>query len=255
MPPPRSALRPGVCVLIVQKQDQPTGRLTRGFVHRTLTGYETHPHGIKVELSSGQVGRVQSLAGEGDQGGEEREGGEEEEIPAAVPSFGPAWREAESQATTTKDTRPVCRSIARTVVPKNATATASTTTIPAFAAAATATAAFTAHAAETAAATAATIAAATTASTATASTATAEASDVDSLASMGFQRGHAAEALRRCGGESMDAVNLLLEHGETGMDIFVAERGESSGWGGGRGQGGQRGENKYDQNFPAMGRR
>lgn len=60
-PPPRSALRPGLTVDIVQKQDQATGRLTRGVVSALLTRSPTHPHGIKVRLTSGQVGRVQAV--------------------------------------------------------------------------------------------------------------------------------------------------------------------------------------------------
>ncbi|WP_102127256.1 YwbE family protein [Deinococcus planocerae] len=62
-PPPRSQIRPGVTVDIVQKQDQPTGRLTRGVVAQLLTKSATHPHGIKVRLTSGQVGRVQAVVG------------------------------------------------------------------------------------------------------------------------------------------------------------------------------------------------
>lgn len=63
MTPPRSQIRPGVTVDIVQKQDQPTGRLTRGVVAQLLTKSATHPHGIKVRLVSGQVGRVQAVVG------------------------------------------------------------------------------------------------------------------------------------------------------------------------------------------------
>ena len=46
---------------IVLKKDQPTGRLTRGVVARILTRSATHPHGIKVMLTDGQVGRVQHI--------------------------------------------------------------------------------------------------------------------------------------------------------------------------------------------------
>ena len=60
MPPLRSQIRPGLTVDIVQKQDQPTGKLTRGVVAALLTRSPSHPHGIKVRLTSGQVGRVQS---------------------------------------------------------------------------------------------------------------------------------------------------------------------------------------------------
>lgn len=47
---------------IVQKQDQPSGKLTRGVVAALLTKSPTHPHGIKVRLTTGQVGRVQATA-------------------------------------------------------------------------------------------------------------------------------------------------------------------------------------------------
>jgi uncharacterized repeat protein (TIGR03833 family) len=57
----RSALRPGVRVQIVQKQDQLTGRLTEGVVREILTRSPTHPHGIKVRLESGEVGRVKTV--------------------------------------------------------------------------------------------------------------------------------------------------------------------------------------------------
>jgi len=62
-PPPRSAIRPGLSVDIVQKQDQPSGKLTRGVVAALLTKSPTHPHGIKERLISGQVGRVQAVVG------------------------------------------------------------------------------------------------------------------------------------------------------------------------------------------------
>jgi uncharacterized repeat protein (TIGR03833 family) len=57
----RSAIKPGMTVLIVLKQDQPTGKLTRGIVKDILTKSPTHPHGIKVRLTDGQVGRVQEI--------------------------------------------------------------------------------------------------------------------------------------------------------------------------------------------------
>jgi len=60
--PNRSEIRPGLRVKIVQKQDQPTGALTEGIVSRLLTNSPTHPHGIKVMLTDGRVGRVQSIA-------------------------------------------------------------------------------------------------------------------------------------------------------------------------------------------------
>jgi uncharacterized repeat protein (TIGR03833 family) len=59
----RSDIRPGVRVMVVQKQDQRTGRLTEGVVMRILTNSPTHPHGIKVMLESGIVGRVQEIKG------------------------------------------------------------------------------------------------------------------------------------------------------------------------------------------------
>ena len=57
----RSNIRPGITVLIVLKQDQPTGKLTKGIVKDILTKSPTHPHGIKVRLVSGQVGRVKEI--------------------------------------------------------------------------------------------------------------------------------------------------------------------------------------------------
>jgi uncharacterized repeat protein (TIGR03833 family) len=57
----RVDIRPGMEVLIVLKQDQPTGKLTKGIVKDILTSSATHPHGIKVRLQSGQVGRVKQI--------------------------------------------------------------------------------------------------------------------------------------------------------------------------------------------------
>ena len=57
----RSEIRPGMTVLVVLKQDQRTGRLTRGVVKDILTRSASHPHGIKVRLQSGLVGRVQQI--------------------------------------------------------------------------------------------------------------------------------------------------------------------------------------------------
>ncbi|MDD4931511.1 MAG: YwbE family protein [Candidatus Colwellbacteria bacterium] len=48
---------------VVLKADQRTGRLTRGVVSRILTSSPHHPHGIKVMLEDGQVGRVQNIVG------------------------------------------------------------------------------------------------------------------------------------------------------------------------------------------------
>ena len=57
----RENIRPGTHVLIVQKQDQRTGKLTDGVVKDILTNSPTHPHGIKVRLESGIVGRVKQI--------------------------------------------------------------------------------------------------------------------------------------------------------------------------------------------------
>ncbi|MFD1775966.1 YwbE family protein [Paenibacillus rhizophilus] len=59
----RADIRPGLEVDIVLKQDQPTGKLTRGTVKDILTNSPRHPHGIKVRLTSGQVGRVKHILG------------------------------------------------------------------------------------------------------------------------------------------------------------------------------------------------
>jgi uncharacterized repeat protein (TIGR03833 family) len=59
--PPRSQIKPGVRVRIVLKMDQRSGKLTEGVVKDILTGSPTHPHGIKVRLVDGKVGRVQSI--------------------------------------------------------------------------------------------------------------------------------------------------------------------------------------------------
>ena len=57
----RKDIRPGIEVSIVLKQDQRTGKLTRGVVKDILTKSASHPHGIKVRLVDGQVGRVQNI--------------------------------------------------------------------------------------------------------------------------------------------------------------------------------------------------
>lgn len=57
----RSSIKPGMAVLIVLKQDQRTGKLTKGIVKEILTKSPTHPHGIKVRLESGAVGRVKEI--------------------------------------------------------------------------------------------------------------------------------------------------------------------------------------------------
>ncbi|TBR08678.1 MAG: YwbE family protein [Candidatus Nitrosotenuis sp.] len=60
--PSRDKIRIGTNVLIVQKQDQRTGALTEGTVKRILTSSNFHPHGIKVELEGGKIGRVQKIS-------------------------------------------------------------------------------------------------------------------------------------------------------------------------------------------------
>jgi len=59
--PARADIRPGMKVAIVLKEDQRTGRLTEGIVRDILTRSPQHPHGIKVRLESGEVGRVKSI--------------------------------------------------------------------------------------------------------------------------------------------------------------------------------------------------
>ncbi len=57
----RKNIRSGISVAIVLKEDQDTGRLTDGVVRDILTNSATHPHGIKVRLMSGEVGRVKEI--------------------------------------------------------------------------------------------------------------------------------------------------------------------------------------------------
>ncbi|MCU7493852.1 MAG: YwbE family protein [Ignavibacteria bacterium] len=57
----RKDILPGLRVSIVLKQDQRTGRRTEGVVKDILTSSKFHPHGIKVRLEDGQVGRVQEI--------------------------------------------------------------------------------------------------------------------------------------------------------------------------------------------------
>ena len=57
----RKDIRPGIEVDIVLKKDQRTGNLTRGVVKDILTKSASHPHGIKVRLNDGQVGRVKAI--------------------------------------------------------------------------------------------------------------------------------------------------------------------------------------------------
>jgi uncharacterized repeat protein (TIGR03833 family) len=60
----RNEIRPGIRVAIVLKQDQRTGKRTVGIVKDLLTNSNFHPHGIKVRLTDGQVGRVQEILAE-----------------------------------------------------------------------------------------------------------------------------------------------------------------------------------------------
>jgi len=57
----RADIKTGARVQVVQKQDQRSGKLTDGTVQEILTNSATHPHGIKVRLSSGVVGRVKII--------------------------------------------------------------------------------------------------------------------------------------------------------------------------------------------------
>ncbi len=57
----RANIKPGMTVMIVLKQDQRTGKLTKGIVKDILTKSPNHPHGIKVRLQSGEVGRVKEI--------------------------------------------------------------------------------------------------------------------------------------------------------------------------------------------------
>lgn len=57
----RSNIKIGSKVKIILKADQRTGKLTEGVVKKLLTNSSTHPHGIKVMLEDGQVGRVQEI--------------------------------------------------------------------------------------------------------------------------------------------------------------------------------------------------
>lgn len=60
----RTKIIPGLSVSIVLKKDQRSGRLTQGVVKDILTKSTTHPHGIKVRLTSGAVGRVKEILAE-----------------------------------------------------------------------------------------------------------------------------------------------------------------------------------------------
>ena len=60
----RADIKAGAHVLVVRKQDQRSGKLTEGNVKDILTKSPTHPHGIKVRLESGAVGRVKKILSE-----------------------------------------------------------------------------------------------------------------------------------------------------------------------------------------------
>ena len=57
----RANVRPGLRVRVVEKQNQRTGKLTEGIVQKLLTNSPDHPHGIKVMLDNGIVGRVKEI--------------------------------------------------------------------------------------------------------------------------------------------------------------------------------------------------
>ena len=57
----RAEIHPGLSVVIVKKEDQPTGKATHGIVRDILTSAPVHPRGIKVRLETGEVGRVQYI--------------------------------------------------------------------------------------------------------------------------------------------------------------------------------------------------
>ena len=57
----RADIKPGIKVKIVLKQDQRSGKLTEGVVKDILTGSSKHPHGIKVRIENGMVGRVKEI--------------------------------------------------------------------------------------------------------------------------------------------------------------------------------------------------
>ena len=61
----RSNIQVGMKVRVVEKQNQRTGQLTEGIVQRILTKSPNHPHGIKVMLDNGIVGRVKEIVGRG----------------------------------------------------------------------------------------------------------------------------------------------------------------------------------------------
>ena len=64
----RAEVRAGLTVDIIQKSDQRSGKRTRGIVGEILTGSAFHPHGIKVRLTDGHVGRVAEIIRTGNDG-------------------------------------------------------------------------------------------------------------------------------------------------------------------------------------------
>jgi uncharacterized repeat protein (TIGR03833 family) len=66
----RANIRRGLTVDIILKSDQRSGKLTRGTVQEILTGSASHPHGIKVRLSDGRVGRVAAILSSGSPAGD-----------------------------------------------------------------------------------------------------------------------------------------------------------------------------------------
>jgi uncharacterized repeat protein (TIGR03833 family) len=59
--PQRSEIHPGMVVKVIEKNNQRSGLLTEGVVWRILTSSPSHPHGIKVMLEDGRIGRVQAV--------------------------------------------------------------------------------------------------------------------------------------------------------------------------------------------------
>lgn len=68
----RADIRKGMTVKVVKKEHQRTGQLTQGIVKDLLTNSSTHPHGIKVRLESGVVGRVKEIITNADQGNSDK---------------------------------------------------------------------------------------------------------------------------------------------------------------------------------------
>ncbi|OGF65439.1 hypothetical protein A2Z53_00250 [Candidatus Giovannonibacteria bacterium RIFCSPHIGHO2_02_42_15] len=63
-PPPRSRIRPGSAVWIIEKENYGTDKYRQGIVQDILTSKENHPRGVKVRLTNGIIGRVQWLMSE-----------------------------------------------------------------------------------------------------------------------------------------------------------------------------------------------